>query len=218
MDSTVTLEPEADTFAAVLHNLGDVPPHRVLMRPYPATEEDVVRLAHGTPRRLCELVDGVLVEKALGYREAMLAMWIGTCLNNFVRPRKLGYVAGADALMRIFPGIVRLPDVSYVAKESLPTPTSHQVSVAEFSPDVAVEVLSESNTKAEIARKRQEYFAAGTKLMWVFDTKTKTVTVFSGPKDEHTLSVTEILDGGRVLSGFQLPVSEVFAYLDELPE
>jgi Uma2 family endonuclease len=163
------------------------------------------------------LVDGVLVEKAMGFREAMLATWIGTCLNNFVRPRKLGYVAGAVALMRIFPGIVRLPDVCYVARTSLPSPTAHQVTVAEFAPDVAVEVISESNTRAEITRKRREYFAAGTSLMWVFDPPSKTVTVYSGPMEEDVLSLTDVLDGGKVLPGFRLPVGDVFGYLDELP-
>jgi Uma2 family endonuclease len=217
MPSTIEPVADVDTFADLLHNLGDVPAHRVLWRSYPATEADVVRLAHGTPRRLCELVDGVLVEKAMGFREAMLATWIGTCLNNFVRPRKIGYVAGADALMRIFPGVVRLPDVCYVAKKSLPSPSAHNVSVAEFAPDVAVEVLSDANTPAEIARKRREYFTGGTKLMWVFDPKTKTVTVYSGPNEGNTLSITDVLDGGAVLPGFQLSVADVYGYLDELP-
>jgi Uma2 family endonuclease len=211
--AATTIEPvaEVDTFADLLHNLGDIPPHRVLWRSFPATEEDVVRLADGEPKRLCELVDGVLVEKAMGYREALFAATLITYLGPFVREHKLGTVAGADALMRLFPGIVRIPDVAVTLWENLPAPDAHLKPVAQFHPDLAVEVISDSNTRAEIARKLREYFRSGSKLVWVFDPKKDTTEVYTSPESVTRLSPTDTLTGDPVLPGFRLSLAELFA-------
>jgi hypothetical protein len=63
------------TLANVLQQLGGISPRRVRFRPAPgtATEEDVVKI-RDRERRLFELVDGVLVEKVMGYWESMLAI------------------------------------------------------------------------------------------------------------------------------------------------
>lgn len=74
-----------------------------------------------------------------------------------VRPRNLGVVAGADSIMRLRDGRNRLPDVSFTAWVSLPAKDAHRQAVADFGPDLAVEVLSVGNTEAEIDRKRREY-------------------------------------------------------------
>ncbi|HEY2784494.1 MAG TPA: Uma2 family endonuclease [Fimbriiglobus sp.] len=200
-----------DTFADLLHNLGDVPPHRVLWRSYPATEDDVVRLADGEPKRLCELVDGVLVEKAMGFRESLFATILGAYVVEFVRPRRLGIVAGADALMRLFPGIVRIPDLAFTAWKNLPAPTAHLKPVAHFTPDLAVEVISDSNTKAEIDRKIGEYFRSGSKLVWVFDPNKDATEVYTSAEDVVRLAPTDVLSGDPVLPGFRLSLAELFA-------
>lgn len=213
MSAPASIEPVAaiDTFADLLHNLGDVPPHRVLWRSYPATEEDVIRLADGEPKRLCELVDGVLVEKAMVHREALFATTLASYLIDFVRPRRLGIVAGADALMRLFPGIVRIPDVAFTRWQTLPTPDAHLKSVARFNPDLAVEIISASNTRAEIDRKIREYFRAGSQLVWVFDPKTDSTEVYTAPETLSRLLPSDTLTGDPVLPGFRLPLSELFA-------
>src|SRR5437588_66928 len=82
--------------------------------------------------------------------------------------------------------------------------------------DLAGEVLSPSNTRAEIARKRREYFAAGTRLAWIVDPKTRTVEVYtSAEKPDVILSEDGTLTGGDVLPGFTLELRGVFAELDE---
>jgi Uma2 family endonuclease len=75
-------------------------------------------------------------------------------------------------------------------------------------------VLSESNTPAEIKRKRREYFKAGTSLMWVVDPKVRTVTVWTSVKKSQVLTESDTLDGGSVLPGFKLPLKELFSVLD----
>ena len=209
--------PAIETFANNLHLLGDIPAERVVAHPYPATEDDLVRLVDGEPKRLVELVDGFLVEKAMGYREGVLGLWIGTLLNNFVFPRQLGVVGGADSIMRLKPGLNRLPDVHFKAWSRLPTPDAHDRPVGAFGPDLAVEVLSESNTRREIERRRREYFAAGAQLVWVVDPVTRSVDVFTGPDASILLSIADVLDGGPVLPGFRLPVADIFAYMVRPP-
>ena len=88
MTSVSTPTVVIDTLADLLEQLGGMHPNRVRFRPAPgtATEEDV-RAIHERERRLYELVDGVLVEKAMGLRESFLAITLATILLNFVRPR-----------------------------------------------------------------------------------------------------------------------------------
>jgi Uma2 family endonuclease len=216
MTPTVTAPPEPETLADLLHRLGDVPPERVRWRSLgTATEADVLRLAEGEPKRLCELVDRVLVEKPMGYREAALAALFIQALLNFVRPRRLGVVAGADGLMRLAQGLVRIPDVSFVSRDRVPIARAFGRSVADFAPDLAVEVLSPSNTRREMERKRREYFAAGTQLVWEVDPDARAVDVFTAPgAPAARLTEADTLDGGTVLPGFTLPLRDLFGEMD----
>src|SRR4051812_31291501 len=128
-----------------LRALGNVPLERIIFDPWPgtATEADLLRFVE-RDNRLCELIDGTLVEKPVGFLEAAIAMDLGTDLNNFVRANNLGVVAGADCTMRMASTRrVRLPDVSFVSRERLPRPGE---AIPTLAPDLAIEVLSESNT------------------------------------------------------------------------
>jgi hypothetical protein len=80
-------------------------------------------------------------------------------------------------------------------------------------PDLAVEVLSPSNTEAEMARKRQEYFAAGVRLVWMVDPDARTVTVYTAPDQSTVLGEVDTLSGDPVLPGFTLPLRDLFAEL-----
>ncbi|HMB06053.1 MAG TPA: hypothetical protein VKP69_20265, partial [Isosphaeraceae bacterium] len=89
----VMIEP-IPTVADLLAQLGDIPPSRVLMRPAPgtATEQDVIALLnrHDRHKQLCELVDGSLVEKTMGYEESALAALLIGYLVNFLQQHDLG--------------------------------------------------------------------------------------------------------------------------------
>jgi Uma2 family endonuclease len=187
----------------------------VRFRPPPgtATEKDVLEV-HVREHRLCELVDGVLVEKAVGLRESFLAMALSAILWNFVKPRRLGLVTGADGSVRLAFGLVRMPDVAFISWERLPGRRLPTESIPALAPDLAVEVLSEGNTPGEMARKRQEYFAAGVRLVWMVDPRARTVEVYTAPDQSTRLHAEHTLDGGEVLPGFALPLRELFAELD----
>jgi Uma2 family endonuclease len=216
MTTLLTSSPQIPTLGDLLARLGDVPAQRVRFYPLPgqATVADVVAI-EARENRLCELIDGVLVEKAMGYRESLLALAIAAALRAFVVPHKLGVVSGADGMMQRLPGQVRIPDVAYVSRQRLPGGRVPSEPIPRLVPDLVVEVLSQSNTEAEMARKRREYFEAGVRLLWLVDLDARTVTVFTGPEECSTLDQNQVLDGGAVLPGFTLPLPGLFAELDE---
>lgn len=157
------------------------------------------------------MIDGTLVEKAVAVDEARIALRLGRALTDFAETRKLGVVLGADAEPRVAPKQVRLPDVSLVSPGKWRAWQKTKPATGEFGPDVAVEVLSKSNTKAEMARKRREYFAAGASLVWEVNPRRRTVTVHTSPSAATRLTNSDVLTGGTVLPGFRLPLAGLFA-------
>jgi Uma2 family endonuclease len=183
--------------------------------PGTATEKDLIRQNESKLKSaICELVDGTLVEKAMGWNESEIAILIAVALSKFLRPRKLGKVLGADSMQRMIPGLVRVPDVSFFARGRLSRSTHGSSPIAPVVGDLVVEVVSKTNTKAEIARKLTEYFAAGCRLAWVVEPKPRTVKVHTSPADFVVLGVNDTLDGGAVLPGFHLAVRELFEIED----
>ena len=216
--STVAAGSPIDTLAELVERLGGVPLERIRFRPFPgtATEEDVIRI-EAQENRLCELVEGVLVEKPMGFRESLLAVALARYLHEFVSPRNLGLVTGEGGMMRLFAGLVRIPDVAFISWARLPSGRVPNAPIPRLSPDLAVEVLSRSNTPAEMRGKREEYFAAGVALVWMVDPEDRRVTVFTSPEDSVAYDESDVLDGSRVLPGFSLALSHLFAELDRRP-
>jgi Uma2 family endonuclease len=118
-------------------------------------------------------------------------------------------------MMRLAPGRVRLPDVSFARWERFPNrQVQVGVPIPDLVPDLAVEILSPNNTAEEIERKRGEYFSRGTQLVWIVDPRDRTVEVFTAPTTSTLLRETDTLDGAPVLPGFTLPLRDLFAILD----
>jgi Uma2 family endonuclease len=199
-----------------LRSLGNVPLGRIVMDPLPgsATEQDLLRMVE-REKRLVELIDGTLVEKPVGWMESRIAMAIALALGDFIRPRRLGYLAGADGTLRMKSGRIRLPDVSFVSADDVPGGVLPNEAVPELPPTLAVEVISESNTAEEMRLKVAEYFESGSRLVWLVYPQTRTIAVFDRPGTEPTrvLGMDDVLEGGTAVPGFAVPVSEVFAPL-----
>jgi Uma2 family endonuclease len=204
------------TFADVLERIGHIPADRVLLVPTPGTvtEQDWVD-RHVTAERLCELVGGTLVEKAMGWREAWLAFHLGTLLRPFVDANQLGIVVGDGGPYRLKLGLIRLPDLAFASWDRIPEDydfNSPDRPYVEAIPDLAIEVLSESNTAKEMAIERQEYFKAGVRLVWEVEPERKEVDVYTSPKRKVTFGMGDELSGGSVLPGLTPPVAAVFDY------
>ena len=209
----ITTSPE--TVKDLLDRLGGIAPGRVRLQPLPglATEGDLIEV-NGRKQGICELVEGALVEKPMGLVESVLAGSILAILRSFVLARNLGFETAPDGMIRLSPGTVRIPDVAYLSWARTPDRRIPEVAMSDFAPELAVEVLSPSNTKAEMARKRAEYFAAGVRLVWEVDPRKRIVTVYDAPERATVLDASMTLDGGEVLPGFALPLGELFADLD----
>src|SRR5437763_3015271 len=103
------------TLADLLERFGAIPAARIRYDPPPgtATEQDVVAI-EARENRLFELVDGVLVEKAMGYRQSFFTIALASIIREFVVARKLGLVACSDGMMQLFLNLVWISDVSFV--------------------------------------------------------------------------------------------------------
>ncbi len=117
-------------------------------------------------------------------------------------------------MMRLVPGLVRVPDLAFASWDRIPGRRRPTGPIADFAPDLAIEVLSRSNTRAEMVRKRREYFASGVRLVWEVDPVARTVAVFDAPDHSRVLDESQTLDGGDVLPGFALPLADLFGELD----
>jgi Uma2 family endonuclease len=198
----------------LLQQLGGISPERVRLRPTPgtATEDDLLQI-HRREDKLYELVNGVLVEKVMGYLEGTLAGDILFLLKLYLADHDLGNPAGADATMRLMPGLVRIPDVSFVRWEQLPNHEIPEEPIPSLYPDLAVEVLSRGNTRGEMRLKVRDYFLSGTRLVWLVDPRKRVVHVYTEPEQSQILKEGQSLEGGDVLPGLRLPIRKVFARL-----
>jgi len=202
------------TAADLVERFGAIPLYRVL-RHAPAlgaaTEADVIEI-HDREGRLYELVDGVLMEKTVGTYESYLAGMLIHLLWGFVREKNLGIVLGADGMVRLAPGLVRIPDVSFISWERLPGRKVPREPIADLSPDLAVEVISKGNTREEMERKLADYFAAQVRRVWyIHHTPRREVQVYTSPETCTVLNEQQTLDGGDVLPGFTLALKGFFA-------
>jgi len=204
------------TLQDLVDRLGGIPLSRILARPAPgtATESDLIRI-NGAKQKICELVDGMLVEKPMGFRESFLALALGALLWDFVRDRKLGMVTGPDGTIRLSPGLVRVPDVALFLWTDLPGQQVPKEPIPQVVPALAIEVLSQSNTRAEMERKRREYFEAGVRLVWLVDPQYRTVAAFERGMDKpREYDQASTIEGLDFLAGFRLSVADLFACLD----
>ncbi len=205
----------AITLADYLTELGGISGDRVRLKPAPgtATLADLIAANERGDRRLYELIDGTLVEKAMSFESSVVAAAIVQILRQFVVQHRLGLISGADGFFRL-PMSTRGPDVAFVACDRLPNhvfPTQVYPSIA---PNLVVEVLSPGNTKAEMARKRLEYFHAGVQMVWMVDCTHRSIAVYTSPTEVRVYGETEVIDGGEVLIGFSSPVADCFTDLD----
>ena len=202
-------ETEPETVADLLTRLGGVPPGRVRMKPDVGTATAADLAANPGP--LCELIDGVLVEKAMGDRESMLGLWVARLVGNLVDADDLGIVLGADGFIRFSDTLIRAPDATFIPWANLPADGLPKEAYWSVTPGLIVEVLSPHNTPGEIDRKLREFFGIKCKLAWVIDPEAKTARVHTSAAKFKLLDETGTLDGGRVLPGFALPLADLFA-------
>jgi Uma2 family endonuclease len=213
---SLVIESTGLTVVDLAERFGPIAIDRIVMQPAPgqATEDDAIKLTE-RKIRICELVDGVLVEKVMGAYESLVAANLIRLIGSFVASRKLGSVLGEAGMLRLAPGLIRIPDVAFLSKDKFPGGRFPRDAAWSLAPDLAVEVLSKGNTDKEMTEKLHDYFNAGTRLVWYVDPSKRQVQAFTSPSSSHIVGQGQTLDGGDVLPGFELSLKELFA---ELPE
>jgi Uma2 family endonuclease len=203
------------TVADLHRKFGPIPFERIRQDPPPGcgTVADVDRF-NNHEDRLYELVDGILVRKTVGFEESWLAMWIGSLISKFVYSEGFGFVAGADGTIQLDVDLVRIPDVAFFSWDKLPGGELPDEPIPLLVPDLAVEVISKSNTRKEMEDKLKEYFEKGVRLVWYVRPRQRVVDVYTTPDHFTRLTASMRLDGGDVLPGFSVRVGDLF----ELPK
>ena len=163
-----------------------------------------------------ELVEGTLVRiTPAGARHGVVTACLGQVLNEYVLADAAGVCCGAEMgfILRRAPDVVRAPDASFVAAARIPK-TGIPAAYWPFAPDLAVEVVSPSDSPADVHAKVGDYFAAGTRLVWVVDTAARVVRVHRSMQDVQAVGDAGELTGGDVLPGFRCPVRRLLPWND----
>jgi Uma2 family endonuclease len=156
--------------------------------------------------KILELIDGEVVEKMGSFKPSRIASRIAYFVENFLMAHPIGFVTGADGSYRVGSDML-IPDVGYIARERMPEIPEREVLTA---PDLAVEVLSPTDSKRQTRRKAERYLDHGTRLVWLVFPETREVEVYAADADVVTVGIDGALDGGDVLPGFTLPVRSIF--------
>lgn len=158
--------------------------------------------------RILELIEGEIVEKmpTNPYCSA-LATLIAYFMNGHVIEHDLGYVTGADGGYNISEENSFAPDVGFISKTRQPELPRRGYNP--IPPDLAVEVISPSDSYSDVSKKVATYLRNGTQMVWVFDPVAELVAVHT-PDGAKTLGKDDVLDGGDVLPGFKLPIKNIF--------
>ena len=169
-------------------------------------------LVHPAARERSELVRGsIRVMTPASGRHGLVSGNIFVLLSVHVRKYRLG-VCFADSTGYTLPNLertVRAPDASFVRADRLP-PEGPSNGFLQLAPDLAVEVVSPSESAMSLAEKLEDYFAAGTRAVWVIETDQRSVTVHEAGEARVVVGTGELLRGGSVLPNFVCEVAEVF--------
>ncbi len=174
------------------------------------TADDLLRLYGEGVRG--ELIRGVFCETvSTGRKHGRVVVKFVLALGNFIVPRELGTMSASDTGVRLDrgPDTVREPDVEFTSAERLP-PDLEVTGYSEVVPDLVVEVVSPSDRPKDVYDKARMWLSHGVRLVWVAYPDTRTIDVHQNGNPVVTLTEEDTLDGGLVLPGFTMPVSEVF--------
>lgn len=162
-----------------------------------------------------EIVNGELVIMAnSGMEHGYLATILTRSLANHIFTEKLGVLCDSSTAFKMKSGNKRSPDISFIAKERLQGLKRLPKGFFEGAPDLAVEIISPSNTFEEIHNKLVEYFDSGCSLAWVINPDEQSALIYRQPQPDRLLKISDNLEGEKIIPGFTMPLSNLFAELD----
>jgi Uma2 family endonuclease len=174
------------------------------------TAEELLRMPDDGFRY--ELVCGELRKMPpAGHVHGRLAATLTASLVRVVTANQLGAVYAAETgfILRRNPDTVRAPDVAFIRQQRV----QEVGDVAGYwpgAPDLAIEVVSPSDSYAEVEEKVFEWLEAGTLMVLVVNPRRRSVTVYRSLADIIVLTQNDALDGGDVVPGWTMPVKDIF--------
>ncbi|MGB3681134.1 MAG: Uma2 family endonuclease [Rubrobacteraceae bacterium] len=176
----------------------------------PVTAEELLKTPDGDQRT--ELVRGEVRSMApAGNIHGRLAVKVAARLFQHVEDNNLGVVFAAETGFKIEsdPDTVRAPDVAFVSRGRI-----EEVGEVEGfwpgAPDLAVEVVSPNDLYTEVEEKVSGWLEAGSRMVVVVNPRNKTVSVRRHQSEVRVLGEGDVLQGGEVVPGWELPVADVF--------
>ena len=158
-----------------------------------------------------ELFDGELIEMSgPGGTHGRIAIKLGSYLFIFAEENELGIVTGETGY---HPAGDRynllLPDVAFISFERAPDPFPDKL--VPVMPDIAVEIMSPSNTLAELRDKAQRYMRLGTSLVWIIMPADQSIEIHRAQTPVETLELGDTLSGDDILPGFEIQIRRLFS-------
>jgi len=173
------------------------------------TEEELLSLPDNGNKY--ELINGELSMVPTGIEHEDIGATLLAALKRHVSEHKLGVVCGSSTGYWMKSGNLRSPDVSFISKARLKGHKRPPKGFFRGSPDLAVEILSPSDTVENLHGKIVEYFENDTTLAWIINPEEQVVMVYHSPRPDKILAGNDTLQGEEVLRGFTFPVAELFA-------
>lgn len=175
------------------------------------TADDIWEMAGDNDKHF-ELIDGVIFDMSpTGFLHGIITNELARIVSNHIRENKLGIVTAAETGYKLTDKTVIAPDIAFVRADRVPTePVEGYLPLA---PDLAVEVMSPSNTAGEMSRKVDLLMQHGTQLVWIVHPTTKAIDVYAKEDDKvnvNFLKDNDTLTGGTVLPNFSLKLTDLF--------
>jgi Uma2 family endonuclease len=184
--------------------------------PMRLSADDVLEIPIPDHLRGYELVDGELVEVSLvSPPHGRIAVQMGHRLLSHIEQHGIGGQVYAEAgyVLRLprDPERLRGPDVSYVSQATLDAHGSEpEKGWFRLVPDLVVEIDSPGRRPGIEQRRIRDYLDAGVRVIWVIHTATQSATVHTSDGAWRSVNTREALEGGMVLPGLILPLSQLF--------
>ena len=163
---------------------------------------------------LFEIIDGERVEiTPMGAFACVLANRLAFHLNAHAWPKDLGE-AVVEVLFHLALPVDRnrRPDVAFISYErwSKNRVMDPDVNAWDVVPNVAVEVVSPTDSAEELLHKTREYFQSGVENVWVIYPREAIIHVYASFASIRVLTRDDVLDAVPILPAFRLPLKELF--------
>ncbi len=175
------------------------------------TDAELMALPNDGYKR--ELLQGEIIMSPAGSEHGRISFLVAAAIDRHASRLGLGLVVDSSTGFRLTPDDLLSPDVGFISKARLSGMKRLPRGFFPGAPDLAVEVLSPSDTPGRTHDKLTAYFAHGVHLVWVINPAERNALVYRTPEADRLLRVTDSLDGEDVLPGFTLPLAELFAEL-----